>query len=182
MLESAEDKNRDDELKEIFSDFKQKKQESSQAEKIESKKLLFSTKTRKFFIVLGLGICLSLSFYLLVLVFGKSSPFQSPEPWAIGQRFPSDNKIDGCIFRLWQIKRSVDLYYSENKSFPENMEQLYDGEYLKRGFVCPACNKEYIFVTKDNKKVFACPEPHAHNHDIISIYCRVINSPPVIER
>lgn len=182
MLESGEDKNRDDELKEIFSDFKRKKEESSQREEVENKKLLFSSKTRKLWTIFGAGLCVFLSFYLMVLVFGKSSPFKSPEPWAIGDRFPEDHKIDGCILRLWQIKRSIDLYYSENDYFPETMEQLYTGEYLKRGFVCPASNKEYVFVTKDNTKVFACPDSGAHNHGIISIYCRVVNSPPVIER
>ena len=59
---------------------------------------------------------------------------------------------------------------------------MYDGGYLKRGFVCPASNKEYIFDIKDNKRVFVCPDPAAHSDDIINVYCNVRNSPPVIER
>jgi hypothetical protein len=183
VLESGEDKNRDDELKEIFSDFQRRKQESSQLEEIKNKKSIFSSRTRKLCTVFGVGLCVILSFYLIGRVFGSSSPFKSPEPWAMGERFPEDHKIDGCIFRLWQIKRSIDLYYSENnESFPETMEQLYTGGYLKQGFVCPASNKEYVFVIKENTKVFVCPDPGAHNPGIISIYCRVFNSPPVIER
>lgn len=182
MADSLEDKNRDEELREIFADFKKKKQESVIDEEQENSKVFSSQKIRKLITVFGAGLSLVLCFYLFVIVFGKSSPFKSPEPWAIGQKYATDYKIDGCIFRLWQLKRSIDLYYSENKRFPETMKQLYDGGYLKSVFVCPASNKEYVFDVKNNKRVFACPNPGAHSEDIISIYCNVINSPPIIER
>jgi len=182
VSDSGEDKNINKEMEEIFADFKQKKQKAILSEENKKNNIFHSKKVRKFCVVFGAGISAILFFYLLVLVFGQNSPFTSPEPWAIGQRFATDYKIDGCIFRLWQVKRSIDLYYSENKVFPESMQQLYDGGYLKSRFVCPASNKEYVFTIKNNQKVFACPEPEAHNQDIISIYCKVINSPPVIER
>ncbi len=182
MVESSEDKKRDEQLEEIFTDFKVRREELAQAEKSEQDKSLFSIKVRKLLTVFGVGISIVLSLYLLVLVFGKSSPFKSPEPWAIGERFASDYKIDGCILHLWQLKRAVDLYYSDHKIFPKNIEQLSGGGYIKKGFVCPASKKEYIFTLKDNKSVFVCPDPRMHNQDIIDIYCSVINSPPVIER
>lgn len=94
----------------------------------------------------------------------------------------SDYKIDGCIFRLWRIRKAIDIYYADYKKFPENMQQLYETDCLRQKTLCPASSKEYVFEKRKTVKVFSCPEPAAHQVDITAIYCNVVSSPPIIER
>jgi len=182
VSESGEDKNRDEEIQEIFSDFNKRKQQEHQQEEKEKTKGRIFLKIRGIITLCGVFLSVILLFNLIGKISGEKSPFRTPRPWAIGKRMDSDYKIDGCIFRLWRIRKAVDMYYADHKRFPENMQQLYECGYLRKKIVCPASQKEYIFEKKGMKTVFSCPVPQAHQGDIISIYCNVVSSPPIIER
>ncbi len=182
MSESGEDKTRDDEIQEIFSDFSKRKQQEHQQEEEDRTRNRISLQIRGVITLGGVFLSVILLFNLMGKISGEKNPLRAPRPWAIGKRMDSDYKIDGCIFRLWRIRKAVDLYYADYKKFPENMQQLYENGYLKKKIVCPASQQEYIFEKKGMKTVFSCPVPHAHQGDIISIYCNVVSSPPIIER
>ncbi len=182
MSGSGEIKSRDEEIQEIFSDFRRRKQQESQQEEKDKTKSSIFLKIRGVITLCGVFFSVILLFNLIGKVSGEKSPFRTPRPWAVGERLNSDYKIDGCIFRLWRIRKAVDMYYADYKRFPENMQQLYESGYLKKKIVCPASQKEYIFEKRGMKTVFSCPVPQAHQGDIISIYCDVVSSPPIIER
>ena len=182
MAESGEEKRRDEELQGIFTDFGKKKQQEKKLEEKDTTKRLLSLKARGIITFCGIFLSVILLFNLAGKIFDEKSPLRTPRPWAVGKRMDSDYKINGCIFRLWRIRKAIDMYYADTKKFPDNMQQLYESGYLKKKVVCPASQEEYVFKIKGLKPVFSCPLPHAHNNDIISIYCNVISSPPIIER
>ncbi|MFH1458809.1 MAG: hypothetical protein ABIG64_00345 [Candidatus Omnitrophota bacterium] len=177
------DHNIDQELKNIFSDFKSKKQAEAQEEIIEQKKSsAVNLKGRRISLIVGLMIITVLVFSLCGKLFSRSSPLRTPQPWARGERSEFDIKIDGCLLNLWRLRKALDLFYADQGKFPQEMDELVKGRYLNKELICPVSKKAYIFKERDDVRVYACPSPYEHNTEITEIYCNVINSPPVIVR
>ena len=172
--------NKEEILKDIISDYEKKGRKEQKSKERSNKRREAKNKLRRLFKIAGVCAIIVLIFRFFVIMVNSTSAFHKPEYWAIGGRLSSDYKIEGCIGNLWQIRKDSDLYYAANKRFPPTVDELYKGNYLRRGLICPASGRKYIFKEIKGRKVFCCPEPERHG--VTEIWCDVKGGPPAIER
>ncbi|MBN1526274.1 MAG: hypothetical protein JW919_01635 [Candidatus Omnitrophica bacterium] len=173
---------REESLKKILSDYEAREESKArQKEKARRSEALAggaSFALRALLFAAGVGAVIFFS----VRFMQGSGVFEKKVYWAIGRRFVTDNKIEECIGRLWDIRKAMDNYYAKYKTFPVSMEELYRDRKDAKPYTCPATGEAYIMKEAGGRKIFCCPDPKKHAGDVSEIWCDVRGGPPAIER
>jgi hypothetical protein len=170
----------DKKLKNILSDYNQEEDAQEKIRirmrrkrEIKEKLILYTRRSVIFLSIVAIG-------YLFVLVLSEQQDIARRPVWAIGIQRSSDYKLRGCIASLWQIRDAIDRFYGQNKIFPKDIKELYDGGFLTKKLECPAGHGEYKFQIVAGKRIVVCPDPAQHG--VSSVWLDVRTGPPRIER
>ena len=171
---------REDELKKIVADYDAREQKGArEAKKTEREAAVKSTTSSAARMVLYTAAVAAVIF-LCARVMQGVGVFEKKSFWAAGKMLSTDYKIEECVGRMWDIRKSIDAYYSSHRRFPISMEELYKDRSGIKPYVCPASGKPYIMKAMPGKRIFMCPNPA--DHDVTEIWCDVTSGPPTIER
>lgn len=128
----------------------------------------------------GIFFSLVTIIYIFSLAFAQQQKISRKPLWVMGMQRPSDYHLRGCIANLWKIRGAIDLFYAENKRFPRELTELYDGGFLSGKLECPASRQEYTINIVSGKRVIACPDSLQHGASSVKLYIQ--SGPPIIER
>ena len=180
MNDNQEKKGRNEELKDIVNDFKGEKKEQAAAKnkaihkREVGRKIRIISKTLLFLLV---GTLIGYNMLYFVVTKKEHSSYQY---WALGKRVTADYKLNECVFKLWQIRKSVDLYYVANGAYPKTIEELSREKFFNINLSCPVSKKQYITKKIGGREVIACPNPQEQN--IEEVYVQINSGPPIIVR
>jgi hypothetical protein len=171
---------RDDSLRDIVSDYERKELEKSQSLERAEKRQKEVSAAKKLLLPAGICVIVVLVMRLVVIMAEHSEAFSEPRYWVTGRHLGYSKGTEECIGNLWQIRKETDAYYNKEKRFPVSMQELYRAGLFKEKIVCPASGAEYVFMEKDGKKVFSCPNPGRHG--VLGLWCKVKGDAPQIEK
>ena len=171
---------RDDSLRDIVSDYEKRELEKSRSLEKTEQRQKKAAAAKRFLLTAGICVIIVLVMRLVVIVAEHSEGFSEPRYWVSGRHLGYNKGTEECIGNLWQIRKEVDAYYNREKRFPVSMQELYRAGLLKEKIVCPASGAEYVFVEKDGRKVFSCPNPGRHG--VSGLWCNVKGGAPQIEK
>jgi len=167
-------------LNNIIGEYEQKESESQKKAQHEQDQKEVISKGRKVFIFLGFFIVLGLSLRLVFILLEESRVFYKPVFWVAGGVKNTDYKIEECAFKLWNIRKAIDLYYAENKVFPSSLSDLYAQEFLRKKMVCPVSGRGYLEAEQSGKRKICCPNPQEHGVKGLCIDLK--SGPPTVLR
>lgn len=180
MNDSQKKKDRNEELKGIIDDFRGEKKEQAAAKNKAIHKREVKRKLRIVSKALLFLLVVTLAAYNILYFAAAKKKYSSYQYWALGKRGTTDYKLNECIFKLWQIRKSIDLYYAAIGVYPKTIEELSREKFFNINFSCPVSKKQYITKKIGGREVVACPNPQEHN--IEEVYIQVNGGPPVIVR
>ncbi|MHB2018300.1 MAG: type II secretion system protein GspG [Candidatus Xenobia bacterium] len=91
--------------------------------------------------------------------------------WGWMNQMAADNKrkalIQVCAIYIKGISAGLDHYARDNKNqLPDSLEALVP-KYVKRMPTCPVCGKPYVYKHDSRGYILACPDPKAHDLEIL---------------
>ncbi|MDP8266879.1 MAG: hypothetical protein P9M07_08070 [Candidatus Aceula meridiana] len=167
-------------LNDILGEYDQKESEEQKRIQKEENKKEVMTKGRQAFIFLGFLLVTGLSLRLIFILLEESRIFYKPDYWIAGGVKNTDYKVNECAFKLWNIRKAIDLYYAENKKFPEDLDELYTQKFLHKKIICPVSGRGYLLQQDGSVKKVCCPNPQEHG--LKGLCMNFKSGPPFVER
>ncbi len=179
---SPDEKNKsiDEKIRSLVEEYGEKERREKglrEREKLKSgRKQINSIWFRRAFILISAAFVL----YLYIL-----DPFfinpRTPEIlWFSGSAGEADNTLQECIGTFWSIRREINVYYADNRRFPENLEDILGSGRLKDFPRCRQSGRRYVVDKEEGRSIVSCPDPDTHG--VKKVWMDLRQGPPRVER
>ena len=167
-------------LASIIDDFDKRQSDQRSKDEKASRKTRGQNAARKVFSVIGVCVIVILAVNSGISFLGKKPFISKHYPWIVGLKASQGYRLEDCLFRMWQVRKAIDLYYAQHNDFSSAADALYREGFLAQKIVCPATGSRYSIKQGANGDIFCCPNPSEHG--VKDIWADVAGGAPVVER